>query len=223
MPRAEPSGTLVIFDCDGVLVDSERIGLQVDQRILREYGLELTDDEVIERFIGKSRDFFISSIEAAIGSKIALNWEEVYGPWYFEAFERDLAPIDGIEEVLAHLSHESCVASSGPRYKIAQTLSITRLDRYFGDRIYSADDVRHGKPAPDLFLHAADKMGFSPGQCIVIEDSRFGVQAAKAAGMAVIGYAGGISPRGWLEAESVPLIDHMRELPALLAEMSVVL
>jgi HAD superfamily hydrolase (TIGR01509 family) len=209
---SDDTNWLVIFDCDGVLVDSERIGLRVDQRILREYGITLSDEQIVERFVGRSRDYFISQIELEIGEKITLDWQAVYGPWYSDAFERELEPVAGIEAVLQALPYRSCVASSGPMYKITHSLGTTDLAKYFGDRVFSADAVQHGKPAPDLFLHAARQMGALPERCVVVEDSRFGVQAAKAAGMRVIAFGGGITPSSWLEAEEVPLIFDMSQL-----------
>jgi HAD superfamily hydrolase (TIGR01509 family) len=112
-----------------------------------------------------------------------------------------------------------CVASSGSHEKMGRTLGKTGLRRYFEGRIYSASEVANGKPAPDLFLHAAARMGVEPRHCVVVEDSRFGVQAARAAGMRSLGYAGGITPAQWLEGPGTVVFSDMRKLPGLINDL----
>ena len=210
---------LVIFDCDGVLVDSERIAIEVDIEVLAELGWVLTRDEVIERFVGRSNDDVTSAIEAHLGRALDADWGDQFEPRYRDAMDAALTVVDGIVAVLDAVDAAglaSCVASNGSHAKIEHSLGLTGLHPRFGDRIFSADDVARGKPAPDLFLHAAATMEVEPARCAVVEDSRFGIEAARAAGMAALGFGGGVSPAAWLEGPGTIVFEHMDELPALL-------
>lgn len=207
---------LVIFDCDGVLVDSEIIAVQVDQAVLTELGWPLSEAEIIERFMGRSHAFFVAEVEAHVGARLPADWDAEFEHRYLEAFEADLEAVDGIVEALDAIDVPTCVASSGSHKRIRLTLGITGLWTRFEGRIFSAEEVAEGKPAPDLFLHAAERMGVAPGSCIVVEDSVYGVQAARRAGMRVFGYAGGLSATGLLEAGGALVFEDMRELPALI-------
>ena len=215
MPR--PCFELVIFDCDGVLVDSERIGVRIDVVVLAKLGWALSEAEVIERFVGRSDEYMVGEIERELGHTLPAGWEGEFAPLYREAFETELAPVDGIVDALDALELPMCVASSSSHERIRYTLARTGLLERFDGRIFSASDVANGKPAPDLFLHAAAAMGALPGACAVVEDSRWGVDAARAAGMRVFAYAGGVTPRERLEVEGAVVFDDMRTLPALLA------
>ncbi|CAH0154783.1 6-phosphogluconate phosphatase [Microbacterium sp. Bi98] len=206
---------LVIFDCDGVLVDSERLSIEVDRRVLADLGWELSSDEIVHRFVGRSAAYFRSEIESYLGSPLPDDWEATYQPWYVAAFA-ELIAVDGVERALDEIVTATCVASSGTHAKIRRTLGMTGLLPRFQGRIFSVDDVVVGKPAPDLFLHAADRLGVHPEHCAVVEDSRFGVRAARAAGMRVYGYAGGLTPAEWLEQEGAVVFADMRDLPDLL-------
>ena len=207
---------LVIFDCDGVLVDSERIGVRIDVVVLARLGWKMTEAEVIERFMGRTDEYMVSQIEAHLGHSLPADWEAPFQHLYREAFDAELKPVDGIAEALDRITVETCVASSGTHTRMRYTLGLTGLyDRFVG-RIFSAMDVTHGKPAPDLFLHAASHMGVSPGDCAVIEDSRYGIEAARAAGMRAFGYAGGLTPRHRLEGLDTVVFEDMRELPRIL-------
>ncbi|APH44775.1 haloacid dehalogenase [Microbacterium sp. 1.5R] len=206
---------LVIFDCDGVLVDSERLSIEVDRRVLADLGWELSSDEIVHRFVGRSAAYFRSEIESFLGSPLRDDWEATYQPWYVAAFA-ELIAVDGVERALDEIVTATCVASSGTHAKIRRTLGMTGLLPRFEGRIFSVDDVVVGKPAPDLFLHAADRLGVHPEHCAVVEDSRFGVRAARAAGMRVYGYAGGLTPAEWLEQEGAVVFADMRDLPDLL-------
>lgn len=209
---------LVIFDCDGVLVDSEKLAVRVDRHVLSELGWDLTETEIVHRFVGRSAAHFRQEVEAHLGRPLADDWETPYQALYDETFERDLEPVDGIVSALERIvaAAATCVASSGSHAKIRRSLGLTGLLRRFDDRIFSASDVAEGKPAPDLFLHAAARMGVPPDRCVVIEDSRFGVAAARAAGMRAFGYAGGLTPAEWLEGENTTVFDDMERLPELL-------
>jgi HAD superfamily hydrolase (TIGR01509 family) len=209
---------LVIFDCDGVLVDSERIAVRVDVVVLAELGWVMTEAEVVERFMGRTDEYMVSEIEAHLGRPLPANWEEPFQRLYREAFEVGLKPVPGIPEVLDEIATPTCVASSGTHERIRYTLGLTGLYTRFVGRIFSASDVVRGKPAPDLFLHAANRMGADPSECAVVEDSRYGIEAARAAGMRAFGYAGGLTPRHRLEGIGTVVFEDIRELPRLLRE-----
>ena len=209
--------SLVILDCDGVLVDTERIAVRIDVRVLAELGWPMTEAEVIERFMGRSDAEMTAQIEARLGRSLGASWEEPFRHLYREAFAAELKPVSGIVEALDAITIPTCVASSGTHEKIRFTLGLTGLYDRFAGRIFSVSEVARGKPAPDLFLHAAARMGVAPAACAVVEDSPYGVQAARAAGMHAFGYAGGLVPRRSLEGPRTVVFDDMRTLPALLA------
>jgi HAD superfamily hydrolase (TIGR01509 family) len=207
---------LVIFDCDGVLVDSERLAVRVDVQALASVGWHVTEAEVVERFVGKSDAHMRREIEAHIGRALPDDWDRAFRDVYLETFRRELRPVDGVALALDAIETATCVASSGTHDKMKFTLGLTGLYARFDGRIFSATEVANGKPAPDLFLHAAARMGTDPRECAVVEDSRFGVAAARAAGMRAFGYAGGLTPAAWLEGADTVVFTDMRELPALL-------
>ena len=207
----------MIFDCDGVLVDTERIAVRIDVVVLAELGWPMTEAEVVERFMGRSDDAMTAEIEAHLGRRLPANWEEPFRHLYRQAFEAELTPVPGIIEALDAIGAPTCVASSGTHERIRFTLGLTGLYERFAGRIFSASEVARGKPAPDLFLHAASRMGIPPERCAVVEDSRYGVEAARAAGMRAFGYAGGLARRDSLEGPQTVVFDSMRELPRLLS------
>jgi HAD superfamily hydrolase (TIGR01509 family) len=207
---------LVIFDCDGVLVDSERIAVRTDVKVLAQLGWHLTEDECIERFVGLSDKSIKAAIEAHLGCVLPDDWDEEFKSLYRDAFAAELTPVPGVVAALDQITLPTCVASSSSHEKLRFTLGLTGLYERFAGRIFSAYDVGRGKPEPDLFLHAASRMGVPREACAVVEDSRYGIQAARAAGMRAFGYAGGLTPRAWLEAPGVVVFTDMRELPALL-------
>lgn len=154
---------LVIFDCDGVLVDSERIAVRVDALVLAELGWHLTEADIVDRFMGRSSRSMTKDIEAHLGRSLPADWEEEFGPLYHDALVAELAPVPGIVDALDALTHlPTCVASSGSHDKMRLTLGITGLYPRFEGSVFSATEVAHGKPAPDLFLHAAQRMGVAP-------------------------------------------------------------
>ncbi|TKA06353.1 HAD family hydrolase [Actinacidiphila oryziradicis] len=202
-----------------VLVDSERIAVRVYVALGAELGWPLTEAEVIEKFIGRSIVSNFEQITSRVGPSRAALWQERFGQLHRAAVDAELTPVDGILEVLDTLTLPSCVASGGRHDTMRHTLGHTGIYPYFDEgRIFSASEVAHGKPAPDLFLHAAKQMGVNPSACIVVEDSKYGIQAARAAGMRALGYAGGLTPAQWLEGLNTTVFDDMRELPRLLAE-----
>jgi HAD superfamily hydrolase (TIGR01509 family) len=199
-----------------VLVDSERIATRIDVEVLTELGWPITQDEVIERFVGKTDAAMRAEVEQYVGRSLTADWEG-FASRYVDAFAAELQAVDGVVEALNAIDLPTCVASSGRRESIEQKLRLTGLWDRFAGRIFSADDVEHGKPAPDLFLLAAEQLGADPAACAVVEDSPFGIQAAHAAGMRAFGYAGGIMAAERLSAADV-VFDDMRELPLLLRE-----
>ena len=207
---------LVIFDCDGVLIDSERLAIKIDVLVLRELGWPLTEAEVIERFVGRSDRDTRAAIEAHLGHRLPDGWGDEVEQRYRQEFAARLAPVEGVIEALGRIALPSCVASSATHDHLRYTLGLTGLYERFAGRIFSAEDVARGKPAPDLFLHAAAEMGAEPGSCVVVEDSRPGVEAARAAGMRVLAFAGGLSSAELLEGPNTTVFDDMRELPGLL-------
>jgi len=209
--------SLVIFDCDGVLVDTERIAVKIDVVVLSRLGWTLTEAEVIDRFMGRTDEEMTREIEAHLGRRLPRDWEEPFRHLYRDAFAAELAPVPGIVDALDAIALPTCVASSGTHEKIRFTLGLTGLYERFAGRIFSASEVARGKPAPDLFLLAASRMAVSPAACAVVEDSRYGVEAARAAGMRAFGYAGGLAPRRSLEGPHTVVFDDKRELPRLLA------
>jgi HAD superfamily hydrolase (TIGR01509 family) len=204
---------LVIFDCDGVLVDSERIAVRIDAVVLARLGWKLTEPEIVERFVGRSEAYMVSEIERVIGRPLEAGWDDEFMPLYREALEAELEPVDGIVEALDAISTPTCVASSSSHERLRFTLGLTGLLDRFDGRIFSAADVANGKPAPDLFLHAAATLG----RCAVVEDSVYGVEAARAAGMRAFGYAGGVTSGERLAGPRTTVFGDMRELPGLLA------
>jgi len=207
---------LIIFDCDGVLVDSEPISIRIDAVMLSDFGLQLAPEEIVERFVGRSPSVMREAIEGHIGHALPHGWNARYRPLFNTAYEAELRPIDGIEEALDQIHQPSCVASSSDPDRLVYKLKLTGLYERFAGRIFSAAEVRNGKPAPDLFLYAAERMGVSPGGCAVVEDSQYGVQAARAAGMNAFGYAGSVTPARMLEGPRTTVFSDMRELPRLL-------
>jgi HAD superfamily hydrolase (TIGR01509 family) len=207
---------LVIFDCDGVLVDTEPLALRVCLDLGAELGWPLTEGEIVDRFLGRSERAVRAQVAEQLGETAADRWGELYRSRLAVAIDTELIAIDGIAEALDAITIPACVASSGLHDKMRRTLGRTGLYERFEGRIYSASEVAHGKPAPDLFLHAAERMGVAPARCVVVEDSQYGVRAARAAGMRSFGYAGGLTPAAWLAGENTVVFDDMRKLPVLL-------
>jgi HAD superfamily hydrolase (TIGR01509 family) len=207
---------LVIFDCDGVLVDSERLSIEVEVRVLEQLGISMTVAEVVERFMGRSNEDVTRLVEELLGRTLPADWEDEFRPLYEKAFE-ELEAVAGIETALDRIALKTCVASSGSHRKIRRSLEHTGLWPRFEGRIFSASDVARGKPAPDLFLHAAASMGVSPDRCVVVEDSSPGVAGARAAGMRVLAYAGGgLTALHHYDGPATVVFHDMDELPGLI-------
>ncbi|MFJ4919807.1 HAD family hydrolase [Streptomyces sp. NPDC088725] len=217
--ESAPPVELVIFDCDGVLVDSERIAVRVNARVFEAMGCRFTDAEMIELFVGCSAEDFHRQVEERLGRPLERDWHRPYEHFYEEAFAAELTAVDGIADVLEALATPFCLASNNNHAGIRQNLTTTGLYDRFAGRVFCASDVARGKPAPDLFLHAARTMGADPARCVVVEDSPHGVRAARAAGMRSFGYAGGLTAAHRLEGPGTVVFGTMRDLPKLLASV----
>ncbi|NKI44441.1 HAD family hydrolase [Streptomyces physcomitrii] len=209
---------LVIFDNDGVLVDSEPLSNRLLAAYLTELGHPTTYEESLRDYMGGAMHRVHETVLARTGRKLPEDFDEEFHRRVFALFERELQAVAGVPEVLEELAAESiatCVASSGSHERIRVGHRKTGLGRFFDEgRIFSSQDVGRGKPAPDLFLHAADRMGVAPARCAVVEDSPLGVRAAVAAGMDVYGFTA-MTPAGQL-SEATRLFADMRELTEVL-------
>lgn len=211
---------LIIFDCDGVLVDSEPVANRVLARYLTELGLPHADGDT-DKYVGISIPSMIGRIEQEWNTSLPADFRDELWRRDRVAFETELRPISGIADVLARLERPRCVASSSAPERIRNSLTLTGLIGFFDPHIFSAHQVPHGKPAPDLFLFAAESMGAPVGECLVIEDAVPGVQAGRAAGMHVIGFAGGGHCRPGhagklIDAGAERVFDDMTELMDLI-------
>jgi HAD superfamily hydrolase (TIGR01509 family) len=182
---------LVIFDCDGVLVDSEPIVNRVHAEVLAAYGCQIDEAELLDRFLGVADSDMICALEEEWGKALPSDYPGRVAARIALEYRRSLRPIPGIADLIDRIGASVCVASSSSREQLRLALEVTGLLDRFGSRVYSADMVPRGKPAPDLFLYAAAQMSAVPGHTVVIEDSFAGVEAALRAGMMVIGFCGG--------------------------------
>jgi HAD superfamily hydrolase (TIGR01509 family) len=210
----------LIFDCDGVLIDSEYLASRVESEVGREVGLALSIEEAHDLFLGKTVDGVLDAIAARTGQRPASAW--VYN-WAFataHAFVRELKAVDGVGvavETLRRRGHGMAVASQSPLARVRLSLQVAGLAGQFGEHIYVTSMVARPKPAPDIYLLAADKLGAAPADCIVIEDSPAGAASARAAGMRVIGYAPDDTAAA-MQASGARVIRSMHELIAAIAD-----
>ena len=212
----------IIFDCDGVLVDSEALSTEVLLEMSRECGFTVSPEEMSEQFLGVSLKTCLHFIESAnSGRKLPEHFESEFRRRSFDIFRQRLKPVDGIKELLPKITKPFCVASSGPREKIDLNLAITGLSEFFNRNIYSSYDIGSWKPEPGIFLHAAESMGFQPPDCLVIEDSHAGIEAATRGGFRVWHFAGACEKLPAIFDEvvasgSIISFKHMRELENLI-------
>lgn len=206
---------LIIFDCDGVLVDSETICNEVLAESLRRLGLHYSKDETVRAFVGRSMAACLELIQEELGSEVPSTFLADHQRRLLSRLDAEVEAVRGIEAVLDGLGVPCCVASSGEHEKMRTTLGTTGLLSRFEGTMFSAVDVARGKPAPDLFLHAASVMGAEPGRCAVIEDTVPGVRAGVAAGMTVFGYTATQGAEALTEA-GARTFDRMDDLPRLL-------
>jgi len=208
---------LVIFDCDGVLVDSEPIANRVFAEMLGAHGLPMTVDEVIRTFVGRSRDTCIAMAGDMRGCPLPAGFAADWDQAFYAALRRELKPVPGVREVLEGLTVPFCVASNGEPEHMVVSLGVTGLMPLVQGRVFSAAQVPRPKPAPDLFLHAASTLGVAPADCVVIEDTPTGVRAGIDAGMRVFAYAAGKhTDRDEVARLGAWVFEDMRELPRLL-------
>jgi HAD superfamily hydrolase (TIGR01509 family) len=182
---------LVIFDCDGVLVDSEPLAAEAYERVYEKHGMSGVGTDIIAQCIGMKQADIIVKIKELTGHAFPDHAHDDIWAETKQLFTEKLAETEGLRHFLDALPLTRCVASSSSLERIHHSLEITGLAPYFGTSIYSSSMVKRGKPAPDIFLHAAEKMGADPSRCVVIEDSPLGVEGAVAAKMTAIGYTGG--------------------------------
>jgi HAD superfamily hydrolase (TIGR01509 family) len=208
---------LVIFDCDGVLVDSERIANRVFCAMLNELGLTVTLQDMFEHFVGLSMPQCVQLIADMHGKLPPPGFVEDLQQRTAAALREQIAPIPGVEEMLGALAVPCCVASSGDHAKIRLTLGATGLLPRFEGRIFSVADVARPKPEPDVFLFAARQMGVDPAACAVVEDTPTGVRAAAAARMRVFGFAANTPAHRLTEAGADHIFSDMTRLPAMLS------
>ncbi len=191
MPTISTAPKLIVFDCDGVLIDSEGLSGSVLIASLAEYGIEVDFDYFCVNFVGRSFPTVAQDIRSRFGVPLPETFEADYRAKLLARFDADLRPTAGIGALLDTLGVPSCVATSSSPERVARSLAITGLTARFPGVVFTASEVKHGKPAPDLFLHTAQRMGVAPHEALVIEDSLPGVQAAVAAGMDVLRFTGG--------------------------------
>ncbi|MGY3610356.1 MULTISPECIES: HAD family hydrolase [unclassified Bradyrhizobium] len=218
---------LIIFDCDGVLVDSEVISCRAHAEVLTRHGYPITSEQVFDRFLGRSTRQANLEIEAELGRSLPDDYHTHLQDELFRSFEADLQAVPHIHAALDRIAQPVCVASSGSPQRMRVSLGRTALYERFAPNIFSALQVKNGKPAPDLFLFAAGQMKVAPERCLVVEDSLPGITAARAAGMAVLGFCGGSHCRpGHAEtlraAGATMTFADMRELPGLIENGAIV-
>ena len=215
---------LIIFDCDGVLVDSEVISCQAHARVLSRHGYAITAEEVFQRFLGRSTRQANLEVEAELGRGLPDDYHTDLRDDLHRSFATDLEAIPHIAAALDRIVQPVCVASSGSHERMRVSLGRAGLYDRFAPHIFSASQVRHGKPAPDLFLYTARRLTTAPNRCLVVEDSPAGIAAAVAAGMTAIGFSGGshCGPEhgSRLQARGTALvIADMRELATAIAKL----
>ena len=210
---------LVIFDCDGVLIDSEPISNRVFRDQLAAAGLDLPLDKVMSIFVGNTKDGCIELAGRMLGRPLPADFGDRWDRELFVALRAEVKPVEGIPDLLASMRIPYCVASNGNPDRMQVSLEAAGLLRFVDGRIFTASQVARPKPAPDLFLHAAKAMGAEPRDCVVVEDTPTGTKAGVAAGMKVFGYAGAPhSDAAGLASHGATVFWAMHELPALLAD-----
>jgi HAD superfamily hydrolase (TIGR01509 family) len=212
------SHRLVIFDCDGVLVDSEPIAARLTAEAVSELGWQISPEVAKAEFLGDTFGNIIRRVEERIGHPVPADWPAKSQANLLRALERELTPVPGVRaavEALTASGAQLAVGSQGSHEKMQLTLGVTGLLPFFAGRIFSATQVAHPKPAPDLFLLAAQTLGFLPSQTVVVEDSTRGVKAALAAGMRILGYTASVGRDAIIAAGAEP-IDDLAQVPALL-------
>ena len=215
---------LVIFDCDGVLIDSEIVAARLEAEAISELGLAMTATEICRRFAGTTTREVWATLERELGRPLPPGFFEAHLAHVREVFARELQPIPGAKAAVAALETPYCVASSTQLPSLLTNLGTAGLATLFDGNVFSASQVKRAKPAPDVFLYAASQMGADPADCVVIEDSVAGVGAARRAGMPVVGFLGGghvTEGHGerLIAAGARRLFDRMADLAEVIAEV----
>jgi HAD superfamily hydrolase (TIGR01509 family) len=215
---------LIIFDCDGVLVDSEVISCRAHADVLTRHGYPITSEQVFDRFLGRSTRQAHLEVEAELGRSLPDDFNAQLQDELYRSFEATLQAVPYIDDALRAITQPVCVASSGSQERMRVSLGRAGLYDKLAPNIFSASQVANGKPAPDLFLFAAERMAAAPGRCLVIEDSIPGITGARAAGMTVLGFHGGSHCQpGHAEtlraAGALLTFDDMRQLPGLIGRV----
>jgi HAD superfamily hydrolase (TIGR01509 family) len=219
--------SLIIFDCDGVLVDSEIIGIKIEVELLQTAGYEIGVEQFAARFSGMSWNDILRSIEAESGLNVMDRLFDKVEAQLDLRIPAEVQVIDGVREVLEELQYPACVCSNTKMARLDIVLDKVGLKPFFDPNLFSAKDLGPGraKPKPDIFLHGAHRMGFDPSAAVVVEDSTHGVEGARAAGMQVIGFTGGSHTyphhaQNLMAAGAGKVISHMRDLPSAIAEIA---
>jgi HAD superfamily hydrolase (TIGR01509 family) len=215
---------MIIFDCNGVLVDSEPIATEVAAEAFRNIGIEITPETVARYFAGRRPSDMFAEIESASGIRLPSKFPLAVSAAILQRLQEELRAMPHVVHALSWLRGPKCVASSSSPERVRISLEVTELDRFFGNNVFSANEVKDGKPAPDLFLHVAAKVGVEPKDCYVVEDSPAGVSAAVAAGMTAIGFLGGSHVEPSLAAKltgvgAAAVIADMRALKSAVVEL----
>lgn len=210
----------IIFDCDGVLVDSEEISMAVDGQLLVECGVEISIAELHRRFVGKTFQGMIGEIEVERGINLPGNLEARKDDLMIEAYRRELQAVRNVAAALEQIALPKSIGTNGPRHRALAALRIVKIDHHFGERLTTFEDVTNGKPAPDIYALAARRAGFAAGDCLVIEDSVTGATAAVAAGCQVLGFTGTHADRAGhalklAQVGCFRVFDDMLELPEI--------
>jgi HAD superfamily hydrolase (TIGR01509 family) len=224
MLRPVTGGAVVIFDCNGVLVDSEPIVSAVLADAFGRVGVALTADEVMRQFHGRRTKDVFAIVEKATDRRLPVGFRSNVAADILQRLQSELRAVAHVAHALSWLRGPKAVASSSAIDRMQLSLEVTNLLRFFGPRLFSASEVDKGKPAPDLYLLAADRMKVKPSECIVVEDSAAGVAAAAAAGMMPIGFVGGSHAGGELTRELLDVgaravIADMRALKSTIIEL----
>ncbi len=213
-----------IFDCDGVLVDSEPLSMKIDVEILAENGIVMSEEEAHRRFVGRTFAAMLDDMAREFGASFPADASRQKDARLLALYERELKVVDGVEAALeALMPQHFSVASNSPAERVEAALRITHLTRFFGNRITTFEHVARGKPEPDVFIEAARRAGYAPEDCIVVEDSVTGVTAAYRSGCHVLGFTGTHphpqeQAKKLREAGARKVFSRMRDLPALVAE-----
>lgn len=211
----------IIFDCDGVLIDSEEISMRTDQALLAACDVHISEAEMHRRFVGKTFQAMIDEIEIEHGQKLPIDLEARKDDIMVEAYKRELKPIAGVAEALASIDLPKSIGTNGPRARALLALEVTGLKPHFGERLTTFEDVARGKPFPDVYLLAAERAGCNPSQCVVVEDSLTGVTAAVAAGCLTLGFTGAHLHRSehalqLADLGAARVFHDMRDLPEII-------